>query len=224
MVVVPPGLRSIGAAEKGDIVMSKVKFAAGALCLAVMAGPAPAAVVFDFYERNGNVEGEFGGTLIVQYRLGADSPKPLPYIYPFEARVGNGDGNQSLFRYRATSPGPFGPDLGLDYFTLGSVSNRGGDVLNVAGDSVLVSEFYKSGESLSGWLNFMGTTYETLGVTPGSYVWTLDDDFGDTVTVNFISRPSVSVVPLPATLPLLLGALGFVWAAARRRGAPPAHG
>ncbi len=198
--------------------MSAFKFAAGALCLALMAGPAPA-VTFDFYERNGNVEGEFSGSLNL---TGATVSCItcglfLASINPSDARVINGSSGQSggnTTGYVVDGPASFG----TGGQTLTNAANRTGDVFGIRGGAfgpdVLVPFGYVSGAPLSGTIKFLGATFDSLGITVGSYTYLLPND---TVTINFIKRGGEAAIPLPATLPLLLGGLGLAFAAARRR-------
>lgn len=68
------------------------------------------------------------------------------------------------------------------------------------------------GEALQSAVTFLGASFASIGIVPGDYVYSLPND---TVTLRF-DEPAV--IPLPATLPLILGALGLTLAVARRRG------
>jgi hypothetical protein len=74
---------------------------------------------------------------------------------------------------------------------------------------------YASGSALSGSLIFQEASFASLGIDPGSYVYELEGS-PDRVTLRFGN--SVAPIPVPAALPLLLGALGLGFAALRRRG------
>lgn len=69
---------------------------------------------------------------------------------------------------------------------------------------------YVSGAAMTGMTLFYGN-FAFLGLTKGSYDYAFE---GDTITVNIGSVD----VPLPAAAPLLLGALGLIGVAARRKG------
>ena len=82
-----------------------------------------------------------------------------------------------------------------------------GNVFLVTGDDLALPEGYVSGSPLSGTLTFASATFASLGITPGSYVYSLPND---TVTVKFGTAPE------PGTLALLgLGLAGLV--ATRKR-------
>lgn len=186
--------------------MKALKLAAGALALSLSAGAAQSAVLFAFEETGGNVVGTLSGSLDL---TGAS--------YLRTASVGSGivssrgevaiEGN--VYMYAATGPAPFGSaftptfgtGVGSPFFVQGVPGRIG----------VGVSTVYTSGSALSGTLTFLTASFLSLGITPGEYVYTLPND---TVTLRF---SQAQVVPLPATLPLLLGGLGLAFAAARRR-------
>ncbi len=78
-----------------------------------------------------------------------------------------------------------------------------GDSLGMGfGGELAIATGYMSGDALSGSHTFAGQTFASLGITPGSYDYVLPSD---TITLNFAATP----VPLPASLLLLLGALGL---------------
>ncbi|MEE4121203.1 MAG: PEP-CTERM sorting domain-containing protein [Paracoccaceae bacterium] len=70
-----------------------------------------------------------------------------------------------------------------------------------------------TGGPISGSMTFAGSSFSSLGLTEGTYVWT---SVNDTFTLN-IGDDGATVIPLPATLPLALAGLGLL-ALVRRRG------
>ena len=57
---------------------------------------------------------------------------------------------------------------------------------------------------------FAGITFSDVGITPGTYVWTLDSRFNnDTITIN--------AIPEPSTYAIFVGALAITLAVSRRR-------
>lgn len=84
-----------------------------------------------------------------------------------------------------TGPATFGPG--------GSVTGDSGTGLgfgwSATDGAVVVPDGYISGDPISGSLTFSSTTLTALGVTPGTYVWSLPND---SITLN------VGTVPIPA--------------------------
>jgi hypothetical protein len=114
-----------------------------------------------------------------------------------------------------TNPGSFGASIG--YFVADSGS---GDLVGVTGnpDWIWLPETYNSGSSLNANDVFNGQTFASLGLTPGSYVWTWGSGANaDSFTLNI----GAQAVPEPASLLLLgMGSLAiFSYARQRRRAA-----
>jgi hypothetical protein len=99
-----------------------------------------------------------------------------------------------------------------------------GDLVDICGacNDLFVPRFYVSDTPLSGTSTYAGQTFGSLGVTPGTYKWTWGTAADQSFTLE-IAEPSVTPVPLPATLPLLatgLGALGLLGWRRERKGVP----
>jgi hypothetical protein len=188
--------------------MKKSFIAAGTLCLSLLAWSAPAAVLFSFDETGGGVVGTISGSVDLTGAIfrGIHMPETA-YVLPEFGRVSTGESLEVMNSYEASGPLSFGP--GELPGTLATSTT--GSKLIVSGGGVSVVESY-AGEALAGTLTFAGATFASLGITPGEYVITLPND---TVTLRF--GPASTVIPLPATLPLVLGALGLTVFAARRR-------
>lgn len=105
-----------------------------------------------------------------------------------------------------SAPSDFGPG-GPTYSDFGS-----GDAFHFLAsiDRIVVSNGYVSGDPLSGSNTWIGHTFTSLGITPGSYLWVLDN--GDTITLN-----TAAVVPVPAAVWLFGSGLGLLGWLRRRQ-------
>ncbi len=93
--------------------------------------------------------------------------------------------------------------------TRGTTTSSGVDWGLDGDDYVFLPQAYASGNSLAATMSFANATFQSLGVPKGTYTWSLSSNGNDTITLN--------VVPIPAALPLMAGALaafGFLY---RRR-------
>ena len=112
--------------------------------------------------------------------------------------------NSGVDEYRGTISGP--TQFGSDSFTARTtgVGPYAGIGRTSGGDPVLfVPEGYDSGTLLDESIStYAGQSFASLGITPGTYVWTLPED---TVTLNV-----VATVPIPAAAWLFGSALGFL--------------
>ena len=86
-----------------------------------------------------------------------------------------------------------------------------GFTANVDTTYLVVPTDYVSGDSIASLATYAGATFASLGMTPGVYTYLLPNDRVTLVVGN------ASVVPLPATLPLLATSLGGLAAMGWRR-------
>jgi len=127
-----------------------------------------------------------------------------------------------------TGPGPNGAILPANFFQgvsgptsfgsggLRDADSGSGDYVGIGGSrgsgSVLVPQGYVSGTVLSDSMTFNNDTFSTLGVIPGTYVWT----WGTGVNQNFTLQ--IGAVPdAGSTLGLLLVAASGLFALSRFR-------
>ncbi|HET7409502.1 MAG TPA: hypothetical protein VFJ13_04825 [Paracoccaceae bacterium] len=193
--------------------MKTFTIAAGVLYVSLAAADARAAVLWSFEETGGGVVGTFSGSLDLTgaTEIIGDSVIGFALIGPNTGTVLSGPAwSAGIDVFSASAPA----SIGTGNFTNAS-SSTGSPfaVTSSLGGRIGVPERYVSGESLDGTITFGGATFAGLGIAPGSYVWSLPND---TVTLRF--GPAAAVIPLPATLPLMLGAFGVAFAVARRRG------
>jgi len=120
-----------------------------------------------------------------------------------------GDGTLTFNVGPVTGPTSFGP--GTTLFTANS--NSGSPfLLNFSSISTLgVPAGYTPGTFISGTSTYNNSTFASLGVTPGTYVWTLGNTAQDTITLNIGATP----VPFESdALPVVGSALfmaGGLW-------------
>jgi hypothetical protein len=125
--------------------------------------------------------------------------------------VGTTNAPADVFVFPRNGPASFGSG------TLIAGSSFSGVVANIQGtanteSSLTVPFDYVSDSMLTtGTTTFDSTTIALLGATPGTYVWTWGQDADQSFTVQ------IGPTPLPATLPLFAGGLGFVGYLTRRK-------
>ena len=175
-----------------------------AVILLFIVGSVQAAVIVTVVETGGDVVFSGGGSLDLS-GLGFDGNFPIngSQIDPIIGLLALGPAS-------ATTIDTYGPLLTTPTYGTGGntlASSGTGDVFGVRSVSpgVGVPTGYISGGALSGSSTFAGETFASLGITPGTYVWSWSSD---TFTLN--------VVPIPAAVWLFGSALaGLGWV--RRR-------
>jgi hypothetical protein len=93
-------------------------------------------------------------------------------------------------------------------------SSGDGDAVSINLDGLLLPQGYVSGDPLSDTATYPGATFASLGVTPGTYVWT----WGSGADADsFTLQIGPAAAPEPSSLLLLAGALtGFLLVCASR--------
>jgi hypothetical protein len=181
-----------------------------AAALALVPSPSEAAFTFTVQQNGADVEVDGTGSLNLAGLnfVGSDNDT-LNEISPNIGFLTRLDGPFDIYG-GIGGPAAFGPGAGAQT-TVG-----GGDTIGVnAGNGrIVVPEGYQSGTQLAVTMIFENQTFATLGLTPGTYVWSWGGQtFGDSITIDVVGPTGV---PEPATA-LLLGAGLLGLAAARRR-------
>jgi hypothetical protein len=146
------------------------------------------------------------GTLTTSNRAGS-GVDGAGFIEADSAYIAFGTGSIDVY-YLVSGPANFGTGS----FVV--ASSTSGDVFGLLGYDLLVPVGYVSGTLLSGIDTFNNATFSSLGLTLGTYVYTLNG--GDTVTVQI----GVSAVPEPSTWAMMiLGFTGLGFMAYRRKSA-----
>ena len=185
-----------------------VVLAAAVALAGSLARPADAAVIIDVTEIGGDVVAVFSGSLDTTGLVFANNVQTPAGVNPGFGFIGVGAAARTFFD-GINGPSSFGPGGFLeadsafgDYFAIATNGTRLGFNLG-----------YVSGSDLSGSATWNTSSFTSLGMTPGTYVWTLPSQ--DTVTLNIGIEP----IPEPASLAIFgLGAAGL--ALLRRRNCP----
>ncbi|WP_137177777.1 PEP-CTERM sorting domain-containing protein [Roseomonas sp. AR75] len=175
-----------------------------------LAAPAEAAFTFTILEQGGDVVVTGSGTLNLS-GLNPGGGGPVPALIKGSAAGLTTAGDITIYDL-VSGPASFGSGDEL------AATSSFGDVVYLDGAAAIIGvpQGYVSGAALSNGMTFAGASFASLGLTPGTYVWSWGGQtFGDTLTVQI-----GAAVPEPASL-LLLGA-GLIGLAATRRRRPGA--
>ncbi|WP_168797941.1 VPLPA-CTERM sorting domain-containing protein [Pacificoceanicola onchidii] len=192
---------------------------AAALTVGILTTQANAAIVIYSEEVNSDVVFSYSGTLDLS---GLSGGGPAAYVGTFaglgahEPYFGNLSDTIVVFYdspYSGTTGSVYnGVNSGYNFNSIGHT----GDPFFFRNSNLAVASGY-GGELISGGFTMVGSSFASLSLVAGSSMTkTLLN--GDTITWNISAAPStMSAVPLPAALPLLVCAIGGLGLAARRR-------
>jgi hypothetical protein len=191
--------------------MSSLRAAAcAAACALAVPAPVEAAFTFTVQQNGPDVEVDGNGAL----QLGGLSPvgSNSNTVATVEAQFGSLANLNGGFDIYEGFAGPI--SFGTGGGALATI--LGGDVIGIyaIGNDLFVPAGYVSGTQLATSFTFENQTLATLGLTPGTYVYSWGGQtFGDTLTIEILAPTGV---PEPATA-LLLGAGLLGLGAVRRR-------
>jgi hypothetical protein len=112
---------------------------------------------------------------------------------PSFGSINSGSSGRADFYYGATGPASFGSG-GASF-----ASSASGDAFGVTssiGTAIIVPAGYASGTALSGSVTYVGQTFASLGLTPGTYTYT----WGSGPTADSLAvKIGAAAVPEPGT-------------------------
>lgn len=190
-----------------DVISKRIRSSlAAAACLAAASWPAvdaQAAVTINFTESGSDVVASFSGSLNLS-GLSPSSPSfgDFPYVAGGSAELAIGPlfvGDTQYFTGPIIGPASIGTINDSIPADAGS-----GTMLGFAGPFLFLSPGVNSGDMISGSSTWISSSLASLGLTPGSYVYSWSTD---SVTLNI---GSVTAVPEPSSFALAGLALGLV--------------
>jgi PEP-CTERM motif len=179
--------------------------------------PAEAAFVMTFEQEGPNVVATGSGTIDLAGLLFSGRPGVISVITPSEAQIQIGASalGDDYLGIGATAPSNFGSGSQTS-----SPSSVRGDLVGADLPDFLVPVGYVSGDPLSDGAVFDNATLASLGITPGTYVWTWGfGEDADSFTLDIVAPPpALPGAPEPSTWAMMLiGFLGLAGVALRGR-------
>jgi hypothetical protein len=190
---------------------------AAALGLAAVGGPAEASVVIDISEVGGNVVTTGSGAVDLAGLSFSSSASDAGFVFASFGSVAVGSSSPGDLYSGAIGPASFGAGGFIIPF------GQSGDLLGLFGNffpaEILVPNGYVSGTSLSGSSTYVGQTFASLGLTPGTYLYTWGSGpTADSLTVE-IGAAAIPESGIWAMMMLGFAALGFASFRAARKSA-----
>jgi len=176
--------------------------------LLILSQPAQAGYIVTLNQVGSNIVATGSGTIDLTNLAPPGSGGKVSYMDPFHGSILTGPATLTTINEYAGIFGPasFGTHSGTENADSGS-----GDLVGIINDQFLdVPSGYVSGNALSDSSTWNSATFSSLGVTPGTYVWT----WGTGVHADSFTL----IASLPdsgSTLGLLLVALGGLFGVSR---------
>lgn len=194
-----------------------LRFAAmvASLTLGLLSGTANASFLYNIKEVGSDVVVTGSGSIDLTGFASIGTGSHVSDILPSEPAIVTGAGiGQDLYRGGIISgPATFGPGNTL---MLGN-----GSGMNFGFDVGIYNQFevpagYVSGDFISSNATFVDSTFASIGLTPGIYIYNVGEVIGNTITLDIgNSSMPIAAMPLPASAPmfgaalLALGAVGY---------------
>jgi hypothetical protein len=190
--------------------LSKLTAAALAFGTALLSSAADATVFVDFSQVGPDVVAVASGTANIASLTDQGSFSNIDTLRPVVGFVGMGDLGDVEGYSGLTGPASFGPGE-----TTNS-SSSSGTSFDLSGSSfgtpyLFVPAGFVSGSSISSTSTWLGSTFASLGLTPGTYIYQSQID------VVAIVRIGSAEVPEPSTWAMMLVGFGAIGLAMRRR-------
>ena len=189
---------------------SRVSILSGVAVLGLLVGipVAQAAVLINISESGANVVATGSGTINLAALTAANNGNASPQVIGNGAFVAVGANNSNFTPYDLTITGPNSFGTIAQSFP----ANGTGDFLGVWGSAstIFVPQGYVSNDPLTGTAQWDNQSFASLGLTPGTYVYT----WGSGTTADSLTV-QITATPEPGTLTLV--ALGGLCAFAYRR-------
>jgi len=198
------------------IIKRAVIIGASVVC-GVLTSGAEAAYVVDFSQNGGDVVATGSGSL--DFSSASFTGFLMPMVLGVNGSSGFlGVGNQSSFGspedygdYYSPASGP--ASFGSGGFTAATTTTGSVAGINGGDGKFIVPGGYGAGDPLlPSTTTWVGATFASLGLKPGTYVWTLGTS-RDTFTINIPG----GAVPEPASWAMMLGGFGLIGGAMRVR-------
>jgi len=183
------------------------------LCLAVMsASQTQAGLIFTITESGGDVVVNMSGNINLSATSGFATTGTGPQaIRPSGGNIGISVGLTDIYNINESSSGvsPWTPFGGGGF---NSMTSSSGNALVLFDVGLGVPTGYISGNPLSATGTFVGASFASLGITPGSYTTTFDGA-GDVLETDFVT---INAVPEPSSV-MMVAIAGIGLLQKRRR-------
>jgi hypothetical protein len=188
---------------------------AAALGLAMSAGQAEASVVIDIFQSGGNVVATGSGTIDLSGLTFFDSTSTGAALVAALGGVVVGPFGSADEYVTVSGPASFGPGNGGGFASSSSSGDVFGVCVGCSSGALFVPSGYVSGSALSGSTTFEGASFGSMGLTPGTYVYTWGSG-ADSLTVDIAAIPESGTC---AMMTLGFAALGLASFRAARKNA-----